>query len=82
MITRIKQTSTVTVLDKGAEILGPERNGMHVIRRSVNDFNLPVIGIDNLKIACFDPVHEPGHVKRRDVGSARGGNDNFLRGIH
>ena len=82
MITRIKETSAVTVVDKWAEILGPERNGMNVVRCCLNYFDPSVIGIDNLKIACFDPVHEPGHVKRRDVGSAGGGNDNFLRGIH
>ena len=82
MITRIKQTFAVTVFDKWAEVLGPERNGMNVIRCCLNCFDPLGIRIDNLKIACFDPIHEPGHVKRRDVGSAGGGENNFFRGTH
>ena len=50
---------------------------MH-LGRSCGDFpGLPVVWIDNFKKTGSDPVHEPGHIKCRDIGSPGSGKDDF-----
>jgi hypothetical protein len=59
------------------KIFRPENNGVH-LRRDCRDFpGLLIEWIDNFKIAAFDPVHEPGHVKSRYIGAPGSRNDNL-----
>ena len=51
---------------------------MHLSRSCGDLSGLPVVWIDNFKKTAFDSIHEPGHVKCRNIG-ASGSRDDDLR---
>ena len=60
------------------EVFRPENNRVHVSRSCGDLPGLLIEWIDNFKKAAFDPVHEPGHIKCRNIGTP-GSRDDDLR---
>jgi len=70
---------TMSAVNKTGKILGPENNGMHMVRGGFNNGFFLIKGIDGFKRTFINPFHKPVHVKCRNIGTPGSGYDNFRR---
>ena len=68
---------TIPFIDEGAEVFGPEDDRMDMPRRKRDGSGPQVIRVDRFDGRLFDLLHEPRHIKTRNIGPARGGDDHL-----
>jgi len=67
------------VLYNWPRILGPEADGVHMLRFQAEPGNLPAVkGVDPVKVSRSNPVHEPVGIEGRYVGASAGGDNHDL----
>ena len=64
---------TKIAVNKPGKILGPEYNGMHMVRRGRDNGFFLIIGIDGFKKTFINPFHKPVHIKCGNVGAPGSG---------
>ena len=81
MIAQCDQLVAVMFADERPEIFRPEHDGVYCIRGSRHNRDALIERIDNFKKTPSDLLHKPGHVKSRNVRTARSRDDDFAGGI-
>jgi len=82
VIPEFEKLPAIGPVDERPEVLGPENNGVHPVRRCRNNRDMLIKGIDDFKKALANLLHKPGHVKGGDIGSSGCGDDDLMGSFH